>query len=114
MSQKIIYLVGVCILPAVSSRGRFNSATSRNVQVLGDQEGTSWIAGSSLRLHFLFLQSSNLVIAEQKHAAMHADAPRGRWLQEAATDITLSPAAHHPDLHSTMSLSATSTEKLAL
>jgi hypothetical protein len=34
--------------------------------VLGDQEGTSWIAGSSLRLHFLFLQSSNLVIAEQK------------------------------------------------
>jgi hypothetical protein len=68
MSQKVIYLVGVCILPAVSSRGRSNSANLRNVQMLSDQEGASWIADSSLRLHFLFLQSSNLVIviAEQK------------------------------------------------
>jgi hypothetical protein len=71
MSQKIIYLVGVYILAAVSSRGRFNSATLRNVQVLGNQEGASWTAGSSLRLHFLFLQSSNLVIDEQK-ARRHA------------------------------------------
>jgi hypothetical protein len=45
---------------------------------------------------------------------MHADAPRVRRLQEAATDMTLSPAAHHPDRYSTMSLTATKTEKLPL
>jgi hypothetical protein len=37
---------------------------------------------------------------------MHADAPRGRRLQEAAADMTLSPAARHPVQHLMLCISA--------
>ena len=50
----------------IRSRGRLNSAASRNVWALSNWEGVTWTADSSLRLHFLFLSDSNLVINEQK------------------------------------------------
>ena len=50
----------------IRSRGRLNSAALRNVWVLSNWEGVIWTADSSLRLHFLFPWSSNLVINERK------------------------------------------------
>jgi hypothetical protein len=59
MSQKIAYTVGIYaeLVTAVSSRRRFNSVAARNVSILSNGEGASWIVGSSLRLHVLFLRT---------------------------------------------------------